>query len=331
MFLFFYLRRSLLKRNNLLLMLFVPLLMVTLCFVIQQNAANQTYLYRCAIIDEDRTALSRHLLEEMSHYPELKTDFPNDKVKALRDLSRSRYDVIYIIHSGFEEKLHRSEMNHLLTLHAQADTPSVKWVNDQISLKIMRLWSYYDILNRIRIMIPDYAETTYQNVYRHQASGDELLTLNLKYPTPATLINRKSDIGSEIFFLLWIYLILFLSMASGRRFVEDRLSTILDRLEFSGIQRPYYLLCLFTTLLLKILLPLALSLFMMNSGFFRLISEVPPLPVFDFRYVLGLSFLFTLVSWTICCLIARLSPSVQSYNFVTQLLLILLILLTLLL
>lgn len=317
MFLKFWLGQHLTNKRNLSILIILPLLVVGLCFVVEQSAKDKTKVYRGAIIDQDQSYLSNKLTEDMKSYTELQIDSLGDIEQGLTGLRRNKYDVVYVIAEGFEASIKQGKMHDLLYAHSMVDTPSVKWVNDQVSLRVMRLWSYYDILQRIRQFSPDYSESAYDEVYQSRQQSNEILRLQVHYENKPSVLSGES-IGSRVFFLLWLYLIAFFSLGSVGKITEQRLSGLRDRLVFSGIKKKEYLLTFVGIHLLLIFFLIGSSL--LWAG---LISFGNMPPVLDVSPVNGLVYtcvalLYGAFTWGLFAVIGRFSKTIASYTLTAQ-------------
>lgn len=314
MFFLFRLKQVLLQKKSLFLFLLLPLLIASLSILAEKTSSDRTGLYRVIIIDQDGSRLSKTFVRKMKSYGELQIEERDDEEKSTLALSRGSCDVIYILHPGFEERLRKGERSRLLTTRSAANDPSVKWLNDQVSLEVMRLWSYQDIYRRIRAFEPSFTEESYALSYSKYPEEHELLKLQVYSEEGLPLSSSENGIGTSVFVTLWLYLFLLHALTSLRRLTEERILGIPERLSFSGIGRGSYLLSSAAIFLLQGLLPLLLSLLLLHRF---LPSSGERLPLF---FGLSLALLCLLAFWLLFYLISQISKTVLSYMLTSQLL-----------
>lgn len=322
MFFFLQLQYSLLRKKSLLLFLLLPLLVASPALLAEKSASDKTKIYRCIIIDKDKSGLSRQFIEELKAYEELQIDIGETEEKAILSLNRRSCDLVCTIKEGFEDRLQKGERSRLLTIRSEAGDPSVKWFNDQLSLHVMRLWSYQDIFRRIRSLDPSFDEKSYADSYARYPKERELLKLRVLSEEGEQIPIRQKNIGSSVFTALWLYLILLLALTSQRRLTAERIQGIPDRLGFSGVGYGTYLLTHLALFSLKILIPLPISLLLLREVSLPARETLPLMPA------LSLAFAFLLACWGIFFLISRFSKTVLSYMLTSQILCGLLILLS---
>lgn len=324
--LLFQLKQTFRKKSTVLLFLVLPIIFAYLPIFIQQSAGDKNKIYSAAIVDRDQSSLSTKLIDDMKSYDELHITEYKEEEPALSKLRLGRYDVVYIIKEGFEQEILQARMNDLLIAHTTTNTPSVKWINDQISLRIMRLWSYHDIFSKIREFESSYNPQQYRKVYLEKQKEEPLLVLNVQSLQHKGAVLSDNRVGFQVFIRLWTYIVLFLAMGSARRVMEDRLSGRIDRLGFAGISAFHYQMVSFTRFLLVVFPIFTLSLLLLNC--FAILFNMPLLMLerLSFGYSVGLIFTNAVVSHFIFSSIAKRSSSISSYTAFAQIATVLILL-----
>lgn len=301
------------------LFLLLPLLLSILPFLVETSASDKTKIYSSAIIDKDHSKLSEQLIHDMQSYAQLRVDRYEKEDTALLGLHRGKYDVVYVIQEGFEQEIFNARMNHLLTAHAKVNTPSVKWVNDQISLRVMRMWSSQDLLKKIREIRPDYTEEDYAKAYAKRKISDTLLTLEVhSFDQDTPLFPTEYSIGTKVFLHLWLYILLLLSMGSVRKIVEERQQGLIERLEFSGISTYTYHLSSAILFLLSTLLPFILSLIASALFSSEIAASFLTLNSFSFISCCALFLLVALLCRLIFLILATYAKTASAYMMAAQ-------------
>lgn len=302
------------------LLLLLSLLLGCLPIFIEKSATDKTKIYSSAIIDNDHSKLSEQLIQDMQSYAQLRVDRCKKEDTALLGLHRGKYDVIYVIREGFEQELLHARMSNLLTAHAKVNTSSVKWVNDQISLRVMRMWSSQDLLKKIQEIRPNYTEDDYAVAYAKRKDSDTLLTLKVhSFDKDSSIIPTDHTVSTKVFIHLWLYILLLLSMGSVRKNVEERQQGLIERLKFSGICACAYHLSSSILFLLSSTLPFILSLIILTLFSAENTAAVFILNPSFFITWCGLFLLIALLCRSVFLILAAYAKTASSYMMAAQL------------
>lgn len=299
------------KKRNLVMLLIIPLLITYICTYLDNEAKNPSKVYSVAVIDHDKTEYSSSLIANMSEYSEIELSILEDLDKSLRRLARGKYDVVYEIKEGFQDKILSREIDDILISHKEVNSTAVKWLNDQISLIVVRKWLYEDALSRIRNLNPDFSEEEFRQRFDEYAIDNKILSLkvhNINNEKSILEVNRVRDVFP--YKVLWASIIIFFVIGFGKKLVDDREKGIIVRLELSGLTRLKYYITSLVLTLLNIIPLFIISYFMM--GYFSHKS------ILNFIIAILSTIIYASCTWLIVLFIGFIFSSKKSYSFASQ-------------
>lgn len=304
-------KEQLLKKRNLIMLFIIPLVITFICTYLDTEARDPSKVYSVAIIDHDKSEFSSSLISNMKEYGEIELSNTEDLEDSLRRLARGKYDVVYEIKEGFQNKIVSREFDDILVSHKEVSSTAVKWLNDQVSLIVVRKWLYVDALSRIRNLDPNFREEEFKKRFEESMINNKILSLKIQNINNESYILDDNETNGVIAFkTLWASTIIFLIISFGKRIVDDREKGIIVRLELSGFKKLEYYISSLILVLLNTITPFIISYFMMGY--------------FDFEGIMGftITVLFTMVyiicTWLVVLFIGFVFSSKKSYSFASQ-------------
>ncbi|SHK33176.1 ABC transporter permease [Paramaledivibacter caminithermalis] len=299
------------KKSNIIMLLIIPLVIAYICICFNKETRDPSKVYSAAIIDHDKSEFSFSFINNMKEYREIDLYIQQDIEESLRRLSRGKYDVVYEIKDGFQSKILMGEFDDILISHKEVNSTAVKWLNDQVSLIVVRKWLYVDVLSRIHSLDPDFKEEEFKERFKEAMTNNKILSLKI------TNINNESGILEDsetkdnfVFKILWGTIIIFFIISFGKKTVDDRERGIITRLELCGLNKLQYYVTNLLLLMLNIMIPFTISYFIV--GFFSLQS------IISFINVILFTIFYTICTWLIIILIGLIFNSKKSYGLASQ-------------
>lgn len=314
-------KEEIFKKENLLILIIIPVLIVFACVYLDKNTKDQSNLYSVAIIDHDETTTSLSLIGKIKEYKEIDTVIDDDLEESLRKLYRGKYDVVYEIKDGFENKILKGDFNNIMVSHKEVDSRAVNWLNDQISLVVIRNWLYVDAFNKVRSLDSDFQEEEFKLKFEEAMTSNKILSMEIKKVNKDKSIIKENDnsVGQYVFKILWAGIILFLLTNFGKNVVCEREKGIIVRLKLSGISEIQYYGTGLIIQFLSIIIP-----FIISHILFKYLAPEGT------RYLLTnilLTSIYIIFTWCIVILTGLSFNSKKSYNFASQVFLLLSIIL----
>ncbi len=300
------------SKRNIVMLLIIPLVITYICTYLDDESRDSLKVYNAAVIDYDKTERSSTLIEKIKGYNEIELSTEENLEESIKKLVRGKYDVVYEIKDGYEDKILNGEFTDILVSHKEVNSTAIRWLNDQISLLVVRNWLYVDALNRVRSLDSDYSEVEFNEKFEAAMADNKILSLKIHEISNKenVLGEDREPIGSYTFKLLWASIILFFVMGFGKKIIDDKKRGIITRLELSGISKMKYYITNFIITLLSSIIPYTISYFLMGyinlnniSGFFMNI-------LFTILYII-----FT---WIMILCLVFISDSKKSYSLASQ-------------
>lgn len=305
------LKEQLLKKRNLLILLMIPIVVTYICSFIDKEARDRSKVYSVAIIDNDKTELSTSFIENMKEYDEIEVAIKEDLDGSLRRLSRGKYDVVYEIKDGFQNKLLSREFDDILISHKEVNSTAVKWLNDQVSLIVVRKWLYVDALDRIRALDPNFREEEFKERFEEYVINNKILFLKIHNINNELPILEDNDIeGVLAFKTIWACMIIFFMIGFGKKVVDDRERGIILRLELSGFKKLEYYVARMIVPLINIMIPFSISYLLM--GYLDIDN------IIGFIVTMLFTMFYSIFTWLIVIFIGYVFKSKKSYSFASQ-------------
>lgn len=304
-------RNQFLKKRNLIMICIIPLLIAFICTYVDKEARNPSKVYSVAIIDHDKTQFSASLVENMKEYDEIELYIHQNLEKSLRILARGKYDVVYEIKDGFQNKIMNREFDEILISHKEINSTAVKWLNDQISLIVVRKWLYVDAFSRIHNLNPDFKEEEFKQRFEESMINNKILSLKIQNISSDTSVLQNSESKGIIAFkALWSSTIIFLIISFGKMIVDDREKKIIIRLELSGLRKIEYYISSLVLVLLNIIPAFIISYFIM--GYFK----IQGMGGFVITVLFNVFYIFC--TWLIVVFMGVVFSTKKSYSFASQ-------------
>lgn len=270
-------RNKLFCKTNFISTIIIVVFVIILCNIIK-DFQNTTSLYSVAIIDYDKSKLSKKLINDITLYKQINVTIEKDIKKSKTKLSRKIYDVVYEIKEGFQQKLENNNYDKVIKVHSQSYATEVKWINDRISLLILKEWMFNDILDRVKKVDNNFDKSKLEKIYKE--NNNKLLDVKIHYIkneidnnnyNKNVMNNQKSLLNyrenTKVFRIIWASIILFILIKIGKEIIEDRKSRIVIILEFSNISKITYYMSYLLFSIVKILISYILTYCML--GFFN--------------------------------------------------------------
>lgn len=315
-------KNEFLKKKNLIMLIIIPILITSLCTYINKQTNDRSGLYSVAIIDYDGTKLSSSLIEKMKGYDEIELFIEDDLDKSLRRLLRGNYDVVYEIKKGFQNKIVKGEYNDVLVSHKEVNSTTVKWLNDQISLVVIRNWLYTDALSRVRSLDANFDEEDFKSKFQEALADSKILSMKIEKISrdKKVLEEKKDSMGGNAFKILWAGIILFLLIGFGKKVVDEREKGIIIRHQLSGVNKIQYYSTDLIIQILSVAIPFSFSYLSFNYFNYKGIS--------GFLISLLITITYTILTWAIVLMLGIIFHSKKGYNFASQVFLLVSIILS---
>lgn len=301
------------KKKNLVMLIIIPILIAFLCTYLNKQTNDRSGLYSVAIIDYDETQLSSSLIEKMKGYDEIELFVEDDLDKSLRRLLRGSYDVVYEIKKGFQNKITNGEYNDVLVSHKEVNSTTVKWLNDQISLVVIRNWLYTDALSRVRTLDVNFNEDDFKSKFEEALADSKILSMEIKKISRGkkALEENKDSMGGNAFKILWAGIILFVLVGFGKKVVDEREKGIITRHQLSGINKIKYYSTDLIIQILSVVIPFSFSYLSFNYLNDKGMSG------FSIGLLL-ITITYTILTWIIVLMLGIIFHSKKGYNFASQ-------------
>jgi len=269
-------------------------------------------MYSVGIIDYDKTEFSSSLIKKMKEYSEIELVIEENLEQSMKKLARGKYDVVYEVKEGYQNKILSGEFYDILVSHKEVNSIAVKWINDQISLLVVRDWLYVDAFSRIRSLDPSFKEIEFKQKFEAAMADNKILSLEIHKINEEEGVSRRDEesMGSYIFKVLWGSIMLFFVISFGKKIVDDREKGIIVRLELSGLARTEYYITNSILPLLSSIIPFTVSYILMGYFNFKNIGV--------FFMDMLLTIMYIIITWIFILLIGFIFNSKKSYNLASQ-------------
>lgn len=289
--------------KNILIVMGILLVCMTL-----RNSENDL-LYKVAVIDNDNTNYSKKLVNDLKAYKEIEIFTERDLDDALVKLSRGKYDVLYEIKEGYENKIGNCEYLNLIKSNKEVGAIHVKWVDDKLSLIVLREWMFSDIKKRIINIGHTYSIEDLREKYKDPSYKD-ILEINVHDVVSEDSLQR--DNTKKVFFILWASVIILTVIGLEKKIIDSRRKGILKRFEFVGVSEFKYYVSYVLCSIIDIVVPFVISIIVVGytEGNICFISKI------------GFTVVYIIVTWVIVALISKAIKNKTGFNILAQLLLL---------
>ncbi|WDV47473.1 ABC transporter permease [Clostridiaceae bacterium M8S5] len=299
-------KNNLLSRTNILTTIIMIIVIISICGIIKSYQTS-TLLYKVAVIDNDNTPTSSELIDDIIAYKQIDVTIEEDKEKSMIKLSRGNYDVVYEIKDGFEDKIKKGKFDNILVANKESTSLGVKWVNDKVSLIVLRRWMFSDIYKRIQKVSKDYDREKLEQRFLED-SDKTILDVIIHNVNDGKVVEIKND-DKKIYKIIWASVILFIIINIGKEIIDDRNNGVITRLEFAGINKIQYYSSYIIYIVIDIIVPFIITYF--TLGYFTSINS--------FVIDIFITLMYICSTWIILIIITKLFKTKKGYILCLQL------------
>jgi hypothetical protein len=303
---FIQLKNKLLGKKNLFILLAVILLSVGLTY--SYHSISEENIYKVGIIDLDQSERSTAFIELLKNQDEIDLTLDRSFDTAQKKLKSGDYHILYTIKNGFEETLMSGEYKDVLSYSKESSMQITAWLNDFISLKVLKEWAYYDLYNLIEEKSNgQYTFEAYEKAYKENLENNEIISLAIE---SLSIEKKPSGEATKIFISIISIFIMLVTMSYGKEIINEREMNIVNRLKVSGISEMKYLMNKGIILLIYLLITLMISA--------SLLVALEVFKDFSFiNYILSFTF-FIVINYMVILLLVKLLNEKGKYLLVTQ-------------
>jgi len=315
-FILIKLKNNLFNYKNLILYLVLITTISFLSIHINNEEMAEDFLYTVAIVDYDESALSSSFIKELKASPSIEVIVLEDIDGATQRLTRGNYDVVYEINKGFEVEILSGNFKDIITLHKEIDSLSVAWINDQISIQIVREWIFQDMLLRLNKLDVDFDVDVLREEFEQRQEESTLVRINeIIVAGRGTIEEKNTNHNSKYAFkLMWGVFILYSLIGIGKNIITEKEKGIIKRLELSSMTVFKYQLSYFIIGLVNVLIPFAISsIIVFNYDIFNLEETI---------FLIIATVLYSIITWFTVILLIKLTKTKRTYILTSQLFLI---------
>lgn len=315
-FILIKLKNNLFNYKNLILYLVLITTISFLSIHINNEEMAEDFLYTVAIIDYDESELSSSFIKELKASPSIEVIVLENIDGAIQRLTRGSYDVVYEINRGFEEDILAGNFEDVITLHKEIDSLAVAWINDQISIQIVREWIFQDMLLRLNKLDVDFDVKTLREGFEQRQEESTLVKINEIVVAGGGMIKEKNTKHNSkyAFKLMWGVFILYSLISIGKNIITEKEKGIVKRLEISNMTVFRYQLSYFIIGLVNTLIPFIISsIIVLNYNIFNLGETI---------FLIIDTVLYSIVTWFAVILLIKLTKTKRTYILTSQLFLI---------
>lgn len=240
---YLYLKSKLMLRSPLVmgLILLSLLLGVVGGFVVNTYESRQTS-YSIGIVDIDQTSASSDLIEALEKHPSLSVHLYTDKKSANKALSNKDILQTYVILEGFQEAIFSGKYHHIVEAVSMVKSPFSPWLNDQVSVSVIREWIISDGYGRMLSVNPDYSRAVFVDAFDAYGRENELLSFTVieSDASIVTVEDRSLPLYMQAILWSWCGVILLFSLIFMRQLYIEKHMNICRRHLLSGIKPCYY-------------------------------------------------------------------------------------------
>lgn len=310
------LKHHLCDYKSLLLYLVVILAISFLSIYIHSEEMEKDFLYTVAIIDNDDTELSRQFIKELKTSPSIKTVSLEDARGAIQRLTRGNYDVVYEINSGFEKEILSGNFEGIITMHKEIGSLAVAWINDQISIRIIREWIFQDMKVRLKNVDAEFNVDSLRQEFTKSQEENTLVRVNEIVMGDSSKIEEQSLSTNSLyaFKLMWGIFILYSLLGVGKNMIVEKEKGIIIRLELATMSSKKYQISYFIIASVIVLIPFIISTVVVFK--YGVLSHKQVLSV------IVVTMIYSLLTWLSVLLLIRLTRMKKTYELGSQLFLI---------
>lgn len=300
------LKNKFLGKKNMIILLSIIILSIGLTYA--YHISQEQNIYKAGIVDLDQSEASRNIINVLKNQEEINLIVEESNALAEEKLKSGDYHILYIIENGFEDALKAGEYKDLLGYSKESSMQITAWLNDFVSLKVLKEWAYYDLYNLINeeSLIP-YTYEDYSKAYNENLKDNEIISLTIE-----NLDVKENVEGNQkkIFVSIFSVFIMLVTMSYGKEVINEKNMKIVERLKISGISEYQYLASKGIILLTYLLTTWAVSsIGLLTLEVFKSINLFIDLLAF-----IG----FIIINYLLTLIIAYLSKDKGKYLLITQ-------------
>ncbi len=263
---FIQLKSKVIGKKNLLVFISVVLLSVGLTYI--YSTSSDQDIYRVGLIDLDQSEASIAFIDLLRRQNEIDLTLETSKEIGQRKLKSGDYHILYTIKDGFEGTLKSGEYKDVLGYSKESTMQMTAWLNDFISLKVLKEWAYYDLYNLIEEKSHGtYSLKAYEKAYTENLENNEIISLEIE---SLDLSQQSSGQEEKIFASIISVFMMLVTMSYGKEVLKEREMNIVNRLKVSGISEVMYLGNKGMILLIYLIITLVTSgLVLIGLGIFK--------------------------------------------------------------
>lgn len=222
------------------LMVLSLLLGILGAFIVNTYESQQTS-YAIGIVDMDHTSASNKFIEALEKHPSLSVHLYKDRQSANKALSRKEILQKYVLLKGFQTAISSGQYNHIIEVSSMIKSPFSPWLNDQVSVGVIREWVMSDGYKRLLSIDPNYSRTDFTQRFNAYDAENELLFFTVIESNSTRRVLEEGSLPFYIQALLWGWsgVLLLMSLIFMRQLYIEKQMNISRRLQLSGIN-PYY-------------------------------------------------------------------------------------------
>jgi hypothetical protein len=224
------------------LLVFLPLVIGLLWGSVGGLMESRDNAYYIGLVDFDQSELSADLMATLAKNPSLAIVHYGSPLEARQGLSNKEVLQTYVILEGFEEKIQAGHYGDLIEVVSMMKSPYSAWLDDQISVSVIREWIVSDGYKRLQKQAPLYTRSMFKEAFDAYYANNELLTFTVVSQTVATEETSQGPAFYEKGFLWsWVFYLFILALWGMKNLYGERVQHVFRRLELSGISRGLYL------------------------------------------------------------------------------------------
>jgi hypothetical protein len=303
---FIQLKNKLFGRKNLLIFMAVILLSVGLTYI--YHSVGEENIYKVGIIDYDQSETSMAFTQLLKNQDEIDLTLETAFDTAQRKLKRGDYHILYTIKNGFEETLMSGEYKDVLGYSKESSMQMTAWLNDFISLKVLKEWAYYDLYNLIdQRSSGQFTLEDYEKAYMENLDNNEIISLEIEN---LSIKEKPSGEEEKIFVSIVSIFMMLVTMSYGKEIISENQMNIVNRLKVSGISELKYLMIKGIILLIYLITILIISaIILIGLGVFKDFTL--------FKNILAFT-CFIAINYMVIILFTKLLKEKGKYLLVTQ-------------
>lgn len=199
--------------------------------------------YYIGIVDYDQSQRSRSLIAALERHPSLELILYKDKASAAKALTSKTVLQTYILLDGFETHLNEGHYDDLIEVVSMIESPYSDWLNDQVSVSVIREWLISDGYQRISSFNSAYPRTLYEEAFKNYYEDNALLIFNEIYRNKDLSQSQLQSTPYYVKGFCWAWCLYLLSVCLGltRQFYREKHVHLITRLKLSGVSLFSYL------------------------------------------------------------------------------------------